>query len=447
MSEEEEIERDTMRKVSVRLIPFLFVLYLFNFLDRTNVALAGLQMNRDLHFSSTAFGLGAGIFFLGYSIFEIPSNIVLVRVGARRWIARIMITWGIIAAAMMFVRTPIHFYALRLLLGIAEAGFFPGIVYYLTEWFPATHRGRATSKFMIAVPLSGVLGGLVGGFLLGLDGKLGLAGWQWLFLLEGLPSAFLGIAVLRYLTDKPADAYWLTESQRAWLEQRMRQDREISSARRGMSALQVLKQPIIWMVTLPYFLMVTAGYGYTFWSPTVFRDTLHITNTQTGFLTAFFAVCSMIVMLIVGESSDKKNERFYHAALNVSLIAIGYTGAAVFTQPILRVGLLGVVLLGANGMLPAFWSIPSMFLSGSAAAVGIAMISALGSTGGFIGPYLIGFLKDRTGSNTGAFLAMAGVGALSAISFLLLRHRAALDQQHGLAATRISIPETAGPPA
>src|SRR5258706_8231477 len=441
------IERETMRKVSLRLIPFLFVLYLFNFLDRTNVALAGLQMNRDLHFSSTAFGLGAGIFFLSYSVFEIPSNIVLVRIGGRRWIARIMISWGIIAAAMMFVRTPIHFYALRLLLGIAEAGFFPGIVYYLTEWFPAAHRGRASSRFMIAVPLSGVLGGVVGGFLLGLDGKLGLAGWQWLFLVEGLPSALLGFVVLSYLTDKPGDAHWLTEPQRNWLENRMRQDKEISSARRGMSALQVLKQPILWMVTFPYFLMVTAGYGYTFWSPSVFRDTLHITNTQTGFLTAFFAVCSMVVMLIVGASSDRKDDRFYPAAVNVSLIAIGYGGAALITQPILRVAFLGIVLLGANGMLPAFWSIPSMFLSGSAAAVGIAMISALGSTGGFIGPYLIGFLKGRTGSNTGAFLAMAGVGALSAISFVLLKRRAALDQQNSGAVTQTSIGGIVGRPA
>src|SRR5438270_5182881 len=218
--EDVAIERETMRKVILRLIPFLFVLYLFNFLDRTNVALAGLQMNRDLRFSSTAFGFGAGIFFVGYAAFEIPSNIVLVRVGARRWIARIMISWGIIASAMMFVRTPMHFYALRFLLGLAEAGFFPGIVYYLTQWFPATQRARASSRFMIAVPLSGVLGGVVGGFLLSLDGKQGLAGWQWLFLLEGLPSVVLGFIALWYLTDKPSDAHWLSEAQRSWLENR-----------------------------------------------------------------------------------------------------------------------------------------------------------------------------------------------------------------------------------
>lgn len=423
MSEDADLEQETIRRVSLRLIPFLFILYLFNFLDRTNVALAALQMNRDLRFSSTAFGLGAGIFFVSYAAFEIPSNIILVRVGARRWIARIMISWGIIASAMMLVRMPMHFYVLRFLLGLAEAGFFPGIIYYMTQWFPATQRARATSRFTIAVPLSGVLGGVVGGYLLGLDGKMGLAGWQWLFLLEGLPSVIFGVIALWYLTDKPADAHWLTESQRTWLQNRMQREHEALAATQPVSALSVLKQPIIWMITFPYFLMITAGYGYTFWLPTVLRDTLHTTDTQTGLVTALLAVCSMVVMLIVGTSSDKKHERFYHAAAAVSLVGVGFAGTALISQPFLRVVFLGIVLLGANGMLPAFWSIPSMFLSGSAAAVGIAMISAVGSTGGFIGPYLIGLLKDRTGGNTVAFLTLAAFGFASAVSLILLKRQ------------------------
>jgi ACS family tartrate transporter-like MFS transporter len=424
------LERETMRKVSLRLLPFLFILYIFNFLDRTNVALAALQMNRDLSFSSTAFGLGAGIFFVGYAVFEVPSNLLLVRVGARRWIARIMISWGIIAAAMMFVRTPFQFYALRLLLGIAEAGFFPGIIYYLTQWFPANRRARATSRFMIAIPLSGVLGGLLGGFLLGLDGRLGLAGWQWLFLVEGLPSALIGITVLWYLTDEPRDARWLTDEQRAWLIYRMSRDKSTSAAH-GLPALRALAQPVIWLLALPYFLLLTAGYAYTFWSPIVIRDTLHITNTQTALLTAGFAVCSMLTMLAIGASSDRTGERFYHAAIGGILIAVGFAGAALIPQPILRIAALALVLIGANSVFPAFWCLPSMVLSGSAAAVGIALINSIGNTGGFVGPYIIGFLKDRTGGTTGSFLILAGVGAMCALVCILLRNHPAFASARG----------------
>ncbi|MDP9176134.1 MAG: MFS transporter [Gemmatimonadota bacterium] len=419
------LERETMRRVGLRLLPFLFVLYIFNFLDRTNVALAALQMNRDLSFSSTAFGLGAGIFFVGYALFEVPSNMLLIRVGARRWIARIMISWGLIAAAMMFVRTPFQFYSLRLLLGIAEAGFFPGIVYYLTQWFPAKRRARASSRFMIAIPLSGVLGGVLGGFLLSLDGRLGLAGWQWLFLVEGLPSAFIGITVLRYLTDQPRDAHWLTAEQRAWLIEEMRLDKEKSGAAHEMPALRALAQPVIWLLALPYFLVLTAGYGYTFWSPIVIRDTLHTTDTQTALLTAVFAVCSMLAMLAVGASSDRTGERLYHAAFGGILIAVGFTGAALLPHPVLRILALALVLVGSNSMLPSFWCLPSMVLSGSAAAVGIALINSLGNTGGFVGPYVIGFVKDRTGGNTGSFLILAALGAICAVVCILLKRHPA----------------------
>jgi len=419
------LERQTMRKVSLRLLPFLFLLYVFNFLDRTNVALAGLQMNRDLHFSSSAFGLGAGIFFVGYALFEVPSNLLLVRVGARRWIARIMISWGIIASAMMFVQTPMHFYALRLLLGIAEAGFFPGIVYYLTQWFPATRRARASSRFMIAIPFSGVVGGVFGGFLLGLDGRLGLAGWQWLFLVEGLPSVLLGITVIWYLTDEPKDAHWLSDVQRSWLADRMRRDKETSGAPHGISPLQALAQPVIWLLALPYFLVLTAGYAYTFWSPTVIRDTLHTTDTQTALLTALFAVCSMLGILAMGVSSDRKHERLYHAAVCGVVIAVGFAGAALFPQPILRIVFLALVLMGANAMLPPFWCLPSMLLTGSAAAAGIALVNSLGNTGGFVGPYVVGFVKEKTGGTTGSFLALAGVGALLAIVCVLLKRSSA----------------------
>jgi len=426
--EETALERETMRRVTARLIPFLFILYVFNFLDRTNVALAALQMNRDLHFSSSAFGLGAGIFFLGYAILEVPSNLILARVGARRWIARIMITWGIIACGMMFVRTPMHFYILRFLLGVAEAGFFPGIVFYLTKWFPAPRRARAQSRFMSAIPLSGVLGGLIGGFLLSLDGKMGLAGWQWLFLVEGLPSVIMGFVVLFYLTDEPSHAKWLSDDQRSWLIDRMQRDRQAVSDGHSMSVRRALSQPAVWALAIPYFLVLTTGYTYTFWSPTVFKESLHTSNTQTALLTAFIAVVSMVFMLVVAASSDRRNERFFHAAINGALIAIGFAGAALIAQPILRVVFLALVLIGANAMLPPFWCIPSMLLTGTSAAAAIGLINALGNTGGFIGPYLVGFLKDKTGGMTGSFLLLSVLGVLLAASCIRLKRVAAFQK-------------------
>ncbi|MGH9418419.1 MAG: MFS transporter, partial [Thermoanaerobaculia bacterium] len=348
---ESALEQATIRKVSFRLLPFLFVLYLFNFVDRSNVALAALQMNRDLHFSSSAFGFGAGIFFIGYALFEVPSNLLLARVGARRWIARIMISWGILAASMMIVRTPVQFYVVRFLLGVAEAGFFPGVVYYLTQWFPTERRARATSRFYIALPMSGIFGGFFGGYLLGLDGVRGLHGWQWLFLLEGVPSILIGFAVLWYLTDKPEQARWLSDDERRWLVEKMKADQLRCGGGHRMSALDAMKLPIVWILAAPYFLMLTAAYGYTFWAPTFVRDTLHITNSATGFVTAAIACLSMIFMLLHAASSDRHHERFYHAAFCGILIAVGFTGAALLPQPILRVIFLGMVIIGSNAIL------------------------------------------------------------------------------------------------
>ena len=410
-----------MRKVSMRLLPFLFLIYVLNFVDRSNISLAALQMNRDLSFSSSAFGFGAGIFFLGYAAFEVPSNYALSRVGARRWIARIMITWGIIATLMMLVRTPVQFYILRFFLGVAEAGFFPGVVFYLTHWFPAPMRARATSRFFIALPISGVVSGTLGGALLALDGRLGLYGWQWLFLVEGIPSVLVGIVALRYLTDTPRDANWLDETQRNWLVSRMEQDAQLSKNSHTMPASFALRQPIIWLLALPYFFMVTASYAYTFWAPTVIRDLLHTTDTQTGLVIAAIAIVSMIGMLLVARSSDRMKERFYHAALGGVLIAIGFVGAALLPVPILRVAFLGLVLVGANLMIAPFWCLPSLVLSGSAAAVGIALINSLGNIGGFVGPYVVGFVKDATGGTKGSFLALALVGVACAASCLLLK--------------------------
>jgi ACS family tartrate transporter-like MFS transporter len=419
---ESALERETIRKVSFRLLPFLFVLYVFNFVDRSNVALAALQMNRDLHFSASAFGFGAGIFFIGYALFEVPSNLLLARVGARRWIARIMISWGILAASMMLVRTPIQFYVVRFLLGLAEAGFFPGVVFYLSQWFPTERRARATSRFFIALPMSGIFGGFFGGYLLGLDNVRGLHGWQWLFLLEGIPSILIGLTVIWYLTDKPEQATWLRDDEREWLVEKMKADRLRCGGAHRMTALDAMKLPIVWILAAPYFLMLTAAYGYTYWAPTVIRDTLHISSSATGFVTAGIACTSMMFMLLHAASSDRHHERFYHAALGGILIAVGFTGATLLTQPVLKVAFLGMVIIGSNAMLSPFWCLPASILGGEAAAVGIALINSLGNIGGFIGPYAIGFFKDKTGGTTGAFLVLAGFGLGTAILCIALKY-------------------------
>jgi ACS family tartrate transporter-like MFS transporter len=411
--------------VSLRLLPFLFVLYIFNFLDRTNVSIAALQMNRDLRFSAAAFGLGSGIFFVGYALFEVPSNLLLARVGARWWIARIMVTWGAIAVSMMFVRTPLQFYALRFLLGVAEAGFFPGIVYYLSQWFPSNARGRASARFMVAIPLSGVLGGAVGGALLGLDGRLGIAGWQWLFLVEGLPSVLLGVAVLALLTERPADARWLTAEQRTWLEARLARDGDASSAPHGVPPLRTLVDPKVWLVSLPYVCGNTASYGYQFWGPTIIRDALRTSDAATSLVSGLVALVTATVMLLNAAHSDHTGERIVHAARGSALMALGFVATALLPWPIAKVFAIALVPIGAMMFLAPYWCLPPMLFRGAAMAAAIALVNSIGNLGGFFGPNVIGVAKTLTGGTTGAFLVLASLGALSAASLLALRRHAA----------------------
>jgi ACS family tartrate transporter-like MFS transporter len=419
-----DLGRTTMRRVSLRLLPFLFVLYICNFLDRTNVAIAALQMNRDLHFSATAYGFGAGIFSLGYALFEIPSTLVLARVGARYWIARIMITWGLLAAAMMFVRTPIHFYALRFLLGVAEAGFVPGILYYLSGWFPAAQRARALSRFLMAIPISAAIGNPLSAWLLGLDGLRGLAGWQWLFLLEGIPSVLLGFAVLALLSDHPAGSRWLSVEQRDWLTARLRRDGDESPARDGVPPLRALILPTIWLVSLPYFLVITTQYGYIFWAPTMIRDALQASNTTTGLITGGIACVAAGAMLAVGASSDRTGERFFHAGACAVLAALGCVSAALLPHPLARVAGLALVPVGVYGFYVPFWCLPTTLLRGTAAAAGIALVGSLGHVGGFVGPYVVGLLTDTTGGTSGAFLGLGCLSLGAAALCLVLRRQA-----------------------
>jgi len=406
-------------------LPFLFLIYIFNFLDRTNVAIAALQMNRDLGFSATAYGFGAGIFSLGYALFEVPSTLVLARVGARLWISRIMITWGLVAAAMMFVHTPIQFYTLRFLLGVAEAGFFPGIVYYLSGWFPAPQRARALSRFLTAIPLSAAIGNPLSAWLLGLDGLRGLAGWQWLFLLEGIPPVLLGFAVLAFLPDQPAGARWLSVDQRDWLAARLRQDADESPAPHGVAPLRALVLPMVWLASLPYFLLVTTQYGYTFWAPTMIRDALQASNTATGLITGGIACVAAGVMLAVGASSDRTGERFFHASACAVLAALGCVSAALLPHPLARVAGLALVSIGVHAFYAPFWCVPTALLRGTAAAAGIALVGSLGHVGGFVGPYVLGLLTDTTGSTTVALLGLASLALTAAALCFVLRRQAA----------------------
>lgn len=418
------MEAATMRRVTRRLLPFLFLLYVVCYVDRTNVSFAALQMNRDLGFSAAAYGLGASIFFLGYALFEVPSNLILVRVGARRWIGRIAISWGVLASAMMLVRNTESFYAMRFLVGVAEAGYFPGIIFYLSQWFPARYRAQAMAKFAIGIPLASVLGGPISGALLGLDGWLGLAGWQWLFLIEGIPAVLLGIIALRFLTDRPEHAAWLSANERAWLIERLKSE---EGARSGHASLRdALSNPILWWLCVPYFVFGISSYALTLWLPLMVKDALAVSNQGAGVIVSLVGMATAAGMLINGAHSDRKGERVAHAAAPLVLGAVGFALAGVLRNPALAVVGLAVAFVGVHSFMPAFWCLPSLVLTGSAAAAGIALINALGNLGGFVGPNLVGVVKDLTGSFTGAMLVLSGVALSGALLTLTLRKARAL---------------------
>jgi MFS transporter, ACS family, tartrate transporter len=428
------LEPRTMRRVSRRLLPFLFILYIFNFLDRTNISIAALQMNDELKFGPAVFGLGAGIFFLGYSLLEVPSNLILVRVGARRWIARIMITWGVLASAMIWVRTPFEFYAVRLLLGIAEAGFFPGIIFYLGQWFPMAYRARATARFAIAIPLSQVVGGALGGALLGLDGAGQLSGWQWLFLLEGLPSVVLGAGVLFYLTDRPEEALWLEAEERSWLATRIEQEQHRSPTALHVSALKAIGNPLSGLLVFVCFAYFAVSYAYTSWAPLLVRAALGTRDVMTGLLTAGIALISAAAYLIAAARSDRSGERCGYAALGLALSSLGCVGAAVAPTPLLRVLALTLIPIGGGVWLPSFWCLPATIYSGTAAAASLALINGIGSSGGFFGPSLIGFVKSATGGDGAAFLTLAAIGIIGALICMWLRQTSYFKRRAVLAA-------------
>ena len=417
-----DIERSTMARVTWRLLPFLLLLYIVSWLDRVNVGFAKLQMNSDLGMSETAYGLGAGIFFIAYAVCEIPSNFLLVRFGARLWIARIMITWGLISAGMMFVQGETSFYVMRFLLGAAEAGFLPGIVYYLSQWFPRFHRARAVSWFMIGIPLSIVFGGPLSGWVMDrFDEYLGLHGWQWMYLVEGLPAALLGFVVLGFLTEKPADAHWLTAEQREWLSARIYSEHTEAESRQRLSFKAALEHPTVWLLAAIMFCCQTGSYGLTLWVPTIVKGLSGYTDFGVGLFSAIPYIAAAAGMILVGRSSDRSGERFLHIAIPSVIGALGFIATGMISAPFAAMIALSVAAVGDYSTRGPFWALPGKFLTGSAAAAGIALINAMGAVGGFIGPYAVGYLKDATGSFASPLYLLAGILFIGAMLTLLLR--------------------------
>jgi ACS family tartrate transporter-like MFS transporter len=401
-----ELERSTIRAISWRLLPFLVLAYFFSYLDRVNLGFAALTMNAELKFSPTIFAWGAGIFFFGYFIFEVPSNLALEKFGASRWIARIMVTWGIISALMATVSGVWSFYILRFLLGVAEAGFFPGIILYLTYWYPAEYRARFLAAFAIAVPVSTVIGAPVSGLLLGLDGAMGLKGWQWLFIIEGLPSILLGLVSWFYLTDRPERAHWLSADQKTWLAAKLNAEIAAKQASKHMTLGEALSSPKVIVLSLVYFGFVGALYGMQFWLPQIVKA-FGLTNAQTGFVTAIPYLFGTIAMILWARHSDASRERVIHVGAPLLLTALALGVSSYISDPTLTMVVLTVAAIGVFCTFGVFWTLPTAWLSGTAAAGGIALINSIGNLAGFGGPYLIGWVKEATGNTSTGLLVLA----------------------------------------
>jgi D-galactonate transporter len=416
-------EAAVYRKVTWRLVPFLMLCYVVAYLDRVNVGFAKLQMLNDLKFSETIYGLGAGVFFIGYFLFEVPSNVILHKVGARVWIARIMITWAIISGAFMFVSTPLAFYVMRFLLGMAEAGFFPGIILYLTYWYPAERRARIVATFMAAIPLSGVIGGPLSGWIMDtFSGVNGWTGWQWMFMLEAVPAIIMGIAVLMYLDNGIGAAKWLTDQEKRLLEARIADDARDKVEHPSLGA--VFADRRLWLMAFIYFCCVMGQYGLTFWMPSLIKSAGIQGVLNIGLFTAIPYGVAVAAMLLFGRSADKHRERRWHMVAPMLLGGVGLVGSALAgANTAVAVTFLAIAAAGVLTSAPLFWSLPTAFLSGSAAAAGIAAINSVGNLAGFASPYLIGWLKDLTQSTNLGMYALAAVLVAGSVAVLTVPAR------------------------
>jgi MFS family permease len=419
-------ERALLRKINWRLLPLLFFCYIIAYIDRINVGFAKLHLQDALGVDAAVFsgiyGFGAGLFFIGYFLFEVPSNLILQRVGARVWIARIMIVWGIVSAAMMFINSPAVFYSMRFLLGAAEAGFFPGVILYLTYWYPARHRARTVALFASGALIAGIVGSPLSGALLGLDGLGGLKGWQWLFVLEAMPAILLGIVVFLVLPNSPREARWLSEPEKEWVVAQVEADRGLHDPRHPHSLGQVFRSGRVWLLCLVGFLLNVGGYGYELWLPSIIKNLSGQTDHIVGWINAVPYLIAACAMIVVSRHSDRTGERRWHLALSAIASAGGFALSAVFANPYLALASLVLAFAGLKSTMGPFWAMATASLGGTAAAGGIALINSVANLGGFFGPYLVGLIKDHTHKTLGALNysqdAINAAGNLRSLLFL-----------------------------
>lgn len=423
----DRLESTVVSRLMWRLMPFLFLLYIVAYLDRINVSFAFLQMRGQLGISDRVYGRAAGMFFAGYFFFQLPSNLILEKVGVRRWISGLMIAWGVISCLMIFIRGPVSFYGMRFLLGAAEAGFFPGMILYMKRWFPATARARAVAWFMTANPLAGIVGSPISGALLNLSGK-SLSGWQWMFLLEGVPAILLGAAVFWTLSDNPREANWLSDEERSWLLDRLALERAAESTVKKENLWQVLISPRIWLLSMIYFGVSTTMYGVTLWLPTVIRSLSGLSYFMTGLVSALPFLVTTIVMVLIGMSSDRAGERRWHTAMPAFVGAIALVAAGYGTSALIVVTCIGLGLVGGESMVGPFWALATSRIAGFSAAAAIAVINSLANLGGFFGPDIVGFFRKMNGGFRGGLLAIGATLALSG-SIALIVGRPDLDRK------------------
>ncbi|WP_426149689.1 MFS transporter [Pseudomonas sp. DC3000-4b1] len=428
-------ELGLIRRITFKLIPFLVLLYLIAYVDRSAVGFAKLHMGADVGIGDAAYGMGAGLFFIGYFLLEIPSNLMLERFGARRWFARIMLTWGAITIGMAFIQGPTSFYVMRFLLGAAEAGFFPGVLYYITQWFPVRHRGKILGLFILSQPIAMMITGPVSGGLLGLDGVLGLHGWQWLFIVIGVPAILLTWPVLRWLPDGPGQVTWLSDAEKAWLAAELDKDlREFGQTRHG-NPLHALKDFRVLLLSLFYLPVTLSIYGLGLWLPTLIKQ-FGGSDLTTGFISAVPYVFGIIGLLIVPRSSDRLNDRYGHLAVLYVLGAAGLFGAAWLAGPALQLAALCLVAFSLFSCTAVFWTLPGRFFAGASAAAGIALINSVGNLGGYLGPFVVGALKEATGQLASGLYFLTGVMLFGLVlTFIVYR---VLEKRHALPAEKFA---------
>jgi len=420
------VETRATRRITRRLMPFLIGLFVVAYIDRVNVSYANLEMSKDLGFNPQVFGFGAGIFFIGYFLLEIPGTLLVEKWSARKWLARIIFSWGLLAALTAFIKNSTHFYVARFLLGMAEAGFFPGVIVYLSHWFRSRDRAKTVAMFMAALPISTIFGGPISGLILGVN-WLGLAGWRWVFILEGIPAIILGVVTFFYLTDKPEQAKWLAQDEREWITAELEHEKQLKRAVRTYSISEALRHRNVILLALAYFCAITSTYGFNFWLPTILKGLSGYSNLLVSLLSVLPYCAGLGAMLVVGWSSDRTGERRWHSALSLVAVSVGLFLSALVVESSVFLALAMFCIVGAGlySFLPTFWTLPTMFLTEAAAAACIGLINSVGNLGGFVGPYIVGYLNNATGSFYGGIIYLSCSALLG--SFLVLAIRNQVD--------------------